>query len=143
MAILVRKDDKGSWQRWTAVDTIEQYISKASLHYYDGRIVEIDTDPYPVNVALDPIKISSLVDSGVWTQADLDPYAIKIATPFMVPDGKVMTGDERFVENQKTGDIQQEFDVVDEPPPPPPPTDEEKLLATTGLTVADLKKMLS
>lgn len=141
--ILVRKID-GAWQRWSEPGPVTQYVSIATLHYRDGRVAEIDTDPYPVEVMLDPGKVAQLLAEGVWTEADIEPYGARIAEPFTVPAGKVTTGAPRYVE--KAGKVVEVYKVADAPPPPPEPTKAEKLaalLGERGLTLDDLKEALA
>lgn len=90
--------------------------------------------------ALNVRKISSLVSDGIWTQADLDRYGLRVAEPEIVPEGKIATGEERIVERE--GRLVVKRDVVDRPPPPPPPTDADRLERHTGLTVAQIKAVL-
>lgn len=50
-----------------------------------------------------------------WSAKDRAAFGIYIAEPFVAPDGKVTTGQERF---ERDGDVvRQVFDVVDEPGP--------------------------
>lgn len=74
---------------------------------------------------LDPAKIASFVAEGIWAEADLALHGLVLATEFIVPEGKVTTGAERFVQD-KDGAWSQEFDVAD----PPPPSDEEIRLSS-------------
>lgn len=80
---------------------------------------------------LDMAKVEALVNQGQWDDDDLSPYGLKVAAPFVAPEGKQAVGSVRYVEAD--GVVSEEYDVEDIPPPPPPPTPEEKL-ASAGLT---------
>lgn len=80
---------------------------------------------------LDMAKVEALVNQGQWDDDDLSPYGLKVAVPFVAPEGKQAVGAVRYVEDD--GVVSEEYDVEDIPPPPPPPTPEEKL-ASAGLT---------
>lgn len=141
--ILVKQID-GVWQRWVGLAPLQKYLTKADLHYHDGRVVEIDTDPYQVADMLDPGKVAQLVGEGVWGEAELAPYGLKIAEPFTVPEGKVVVGAPRYVETK--GKVYEACEVEDAPPAPPEPTKDEllaALLGEHGLSVADLKEALA
>ena len=64
---------------------------------------------------LDAGKIDSLVTSGVWTDGDLATHGLKSADPFVVPEGKQITGAETFVVDGDT--VRQSYSVTDIPPP--------------------------
>lgn len=66
-------------------------------------------------VQLDARKVARLVEDGVWGETDLDAHGLRVAEPFIVPEGKVTTGDERFEDDGR----QQVFDVLDAPAPEP------------------------
>jgi hypothetical protein len=89
---------------------------------------------------LDRGKVEALVRDGVWGEADLLPYGLKVAEPFVPPEGKQIAGEASYVEDK--GVVSEVHEVEDIPPPPLPPTREEKvarLLADYGLTLDDLK----
>ncbi len=62
---------------------------------------------------LDPVKIARLLADGVWTWRDLKKNGLRAAEPFVVPDGKVKVGPERFDDEGR----KQVFDVEDAPEP--------------------------
>jgi len=64
---------------------------------------------------LDVGKISQLISEGIWSEIDYEPLGIRIAEPFVVPEGKQIKGNETFVEDGET--IRQVFEIEDIPPP--------------------------
>lgn len=68
---------------------------------------------------LDKAKVSALVESGTWGWRDLRSFGLAAAYPFVVPDGKVAVGPERF-EQGADKKWRQVFDVEDAPAPAPP-----------------------
>lgn len=91
-------------------------------------------------VTLDMAKVESLVSRGQWNADSIAPYGLKIAEPFVVPEGKQRVGSARFVE--VNGVVSEEYDVEDLPPPPPPPSPEEKL-AAAGLTQEEFDALVA
>lgn len=87
---------------------------------------------FPGTAQLNPSVISRLVEDGVWGSDDLSKYNLKAADPFVVPEGKVIVGEERF-ENDGT---EQVFDVDDAPVVVPDwisPLQARKALRAAGL----------
>lgn len=87
---------------------------------------------------LDANKVASLISESIWTEDDYVPLGIKIAVPFVVPENKIISGDESFVENG--GVVSQVFEVTDQPPPTVPeaisPLQARKALRIAGLKAA-------
>lgn len=136
---LARKID-GTWQVWNGVnEPMTRTLTKANLVYADGRSEEIDVASYQASALLTAANVEGFLADGTWSEADLDPYGLKVAVPFTVPEGKRIAGALRLVE--VNGTPHEDFDLEDIPPPPPPPTAEEKL-AAAGLTVAELRQLL-
>ena len=139
--ILVRNID-GEWRLWAGATLAKTYTT-ANLHYNDGRIVEIEVDPYRAEEPIDAGRVGALLAEGIWTEADLERYGLRMAEPFAVPEGKITVGEARYVE--KKGKVYEQFDLQDAPPPPPEPSRQEKLeamLDAHGLSLADLKEAL-
>ncbi len=59
---------------------------------------------------LDPVKVQSLINEGLWTTEDLPP-SLSLAEPFIVPEGKQKTGAPSYVDSG--GSIKEVFDVED------------------------------
>jgi hypothetical protein len=142
--ILVHQID-GQWQRLgSAPRVLSRSATTCVVSYADGRVEhEVPCEPYPVEETIDPRKVRRLVEDGVWGEAELQAYGLKIAVPFDLPAGKIAAGTARFVED---GDaVLEQYDLVDEPPPEPPPTAEQRvdrMLADYELTRADLIAVL-
>lgn len=136
---LVRKID-GGWQPVRGVVTLERLISTRTVHYADGRNEEEACEPYPVPFQLDLGKVERLVHDGTWGEEELAAYGLARPAPFSVPEGKQRVGEPSFVEID--GAVAEVYAVEDLPPPPPPPTPAEKL-ASAGLTVEDLRALLT
>ena len=137
--ILVRKVD-GVWQSWNGVnEKMPRTFTTYNAVYADGRQVEVACDPYQADVVMSASAVSALLSAGTWTQNDLDPFGLKVAVPFVVPDGKQISGSLVIVDVD--GVPHEDYPVEDIPPPPPPPTAAEKLEAA-GLTVDELKQLL-
>jgi hypothetical protein len=142
--ILVQKVD-GQWQRLgSAPMVVRRSVATCVVSYADGRVDhEVPCAPYPVEETIDPRKLRRLIEDGVWNEAELEAYGLKVAVPFEAPAGKIATGPARFVED---GDaVLEQYDLVDEPLPEPPPTAEQKvdrMLADYELTRADLLAVL-
>ncbi|RWM02092.1 MAG: hypothetical protein EOR68_08270 [Mesorhizobium sp.] len=121
MNVVVEKTDTG-WVRFSGLEvrTMEIEVSTCTITYGDGR-VEADQPcpPYKVQHQLSPMRVQQLVDQGLWTQDNLSPYGLKLATEFAVPEGKRTVGAESFVE--ENGAVSQVFEVEDIPPPEPEP----------------------
>ncbi|RWE78799.1 hypothetical protein [Mesorhizobium sp.] len=121
MNIVVEKTDAG-WVRFAGMEvrTMETEVSTCTITYDDGR-VEVDQPcpPYKVQHQLAPFRVQRLVDQGLWTQDNLTPYRLKLATEFAVPEGKRTVGAESFVE--ENGGVSQVFEVEDIPTPTPEP----------------------
>ena len=138
--ILVHQID-GQWQRLGAAPMVlRRAVATCVVSYADGRVDhEVPCEPYPVEETIDPRKVRRLVEDGVWGEAELQAYGLKMAVPFEVPVGKIATGAARFVED---GDmILEQYDLEDEPLPEPPPTAEQRvdrMLGDYGLSRADL-----
>lgn len=39
---------------------------------------------------IDPAKVAKLIDDGVWTAGDLEPYGARLAVPFVAPVGEII-----------------------------------------------------
>lgn len=105
----------------------------------DGAL-EVLTGLHVINGAqIDMGNVERFVAQGTWTQGDLDKYGLKVAAPFVAPEGKQSVGKPRYVE--KDGVVSEVFDVEDRPPPAAEPTRAERfdaLAASTGLSPDDL-----
>lgn len=101
---------------------------KIITHEVDGVWVRFAGTPQ-----LDAFKVARLVEDGTWNGNDLWRFKLRAADPFVMPDGKVTVGPERF-ENEGR---QQVFDVEDAPPAPAPqaiyPLQARKALRAAGL----------
>ena len=136
-------NSNGSWQRASGVLTLKRMVSTRTVTYADGRQEQEDCTPYPVDETVDLGKIERLVADGVWGDKELTTYGLKVAVPFIVPEGKQRIGDPHYVESN--GVVNEEYDVEDippPPPPPPPPTAEQKL-AALGLTREELRTLVA
>jgi hypothetical protein len=123
---------------------LRRSVGTCVISYADGRIDhEVPCEPYPVEETIDPRKVRRLIGDGVWGEAELQAYGLKVAVPFDPPTGKIATGAARFVED---GDaVLEQYDLIDEPLPEPPPTTEQRvdhMLADYGLSRADLLAVL-
>lgn len=50
-----------------------------------------------------------------WSAQERAAFGVFLATPFVVPQGKIKSGEPRFV--REAGEVKQVFDVADPPPP--------------------------
>ena len=142
--ILVHKVD-GQWQRLeSAPIVLRRAVATCVISYADGRVEhDVPCEPYPVEETIDPRKLRRLIEDGVWNEAELDAYGLKLAVPFDPPAGKIATGVARFIEDGDT--VLEQYDLADEPPPEQPPTAEQRvdrMLADYGLSRADLLAVL-
>ena len=138
--ILVHKID-GAWQPLTGTVVLTRMVDTFTARFADGREEARDCDPYPVETApLAAGRIVALVAEGVWGTEELAAYGLKVAEPFVAPEGKQRAGASLYVE--KKGTVVEVYDVEDIPPPPPEPTAADKL-AALGLTKDDLRALLS
>ena len=138
--ILVERDGYG-WKEFSGPPrNLERIHDTANLHCADGRVEEIDVEPYPVSMLVDPRVLLRLVRDGAWTKADLAPLGLDIAAPFVTPEGKTRIGEAHYEE--ENGAVFQRYAVEDLPPPPAPPTIEDKLVAA-GLTVAEMEQLIA
>jgi hypothetical protein len=114
------------------------------VSYADGRVEhDVPCQPYPVEETIDPRKLRRLIEDGVWGEAELEAYGLKVAVPFEPPAGKIATGAARFIEDDDT--VLEQYDLKDEPLPEPPPTAEQRvdrMLADYWLSRADLLAVL-
>lgn len=135
---LVRKID-GAWQVFDGVnEPMARKTDKAMIHYADGRAEEVTVEPYETKELLTASVVESFIASGLWQAADIEPFGLKIAAPFVVPEGKRRAGPLRIVEIG--GEPAEDYDVEDIPPEPVPTAAEK--LAQSGLTVAELRELL-
>ena len=104
-------------------------------------ILNKDGTPFKGEPNLDLGRIIEIVEAGIWTDKELADRGLVTAISFVEPPGQSKVGEPRYVET-KSGWVE-EYDTVSDPPLGSPPTPEEKLFNTTGLTVDDLRKMLS
>lgn len=81
---------------------------KIITHEVDGVWVR-----FPGTPQLDAYKIARLVEDGTWDGNDLWRHHLRAAEPFVVPEGKVAVGEERFEDEGR----QQVFDIEDAPVP--------------------------
>lgn len=138
--ILVRKIDE-AWQPLAGTVVLTRMATSFVARFEDGREEERPCDPYPVETApLSAERIAALVAEGVWGEAELAAYGLKVAEPFVAPEGKQRAGASLYVESK--GVVHETYDLEDIPPPPPEPTAAEKL-ASIGLSKADLRALLS
>jgi hypothetical protein len=142
--ILVRKID-GEWQDTGAKPVVlQRQVSTCVVSYADGRVEhDVPCQPYPVEETIDPRKLRRLIEDGVWGEAELEAYGLKVAVPFEPPAGKIATGAARFIEDDDT--VLEQYDLKDEPLPEPPPTAEQRvdrMLADYWLSRADLLAVL-
>jgi len=143
MSILVRKVG-GVWQEWHGSSIAIQMVGTYTAVYGDGRQVETPCDPYPVEIQMNGDNLRGFYDQGIWTLQEVENVGGRIAVAFSVPEGKQTVGAPSYVETD--GVIQQVYEVEDIPPPPPAPTASEKvadMLSAYGLTVGELKDVLS
>lgn len=68
---------------------------------------------------LDADKVRNLIQTEIWTEGDYEAHGIKIAVPFVVPEGRRTVGAEIFIET--SGIVSQSF--LTEAIPPPSATD--------------------
>lgn len=145
MTIIVRKIDDVWTQFIGEPTTLVEMVSTIAIHFADGRVItDVPTDPYPVEVMVDPAKIYGLVDRGEWGADDLARYGLRLAVPFVAPEGKIAKGPTRFVEADD--EVREDYELVDPPPPPAQLTAQEKLaslLAAFDLTVDDVRAIVS
>lgn len=85
---------------------------------------------------LDAYKVARLVEDGAWNGYDLRRHGLRAADPFVVPEGRVAVGEERFANEGR----QQVFDTQDAPPPPRRMV--PKWLVVARLTDAQLEQAL-
>lgn len=131
---------EGKWEAVRGVVTLSRLVATRSVTYQDGRTEEEPCAPYPVPFTLDMGRVARLLAEGTWTAADLAPYGLVEAQPFVVPEGKQIAGASSYVEAD--GVVSEVFEVEDMPPPPAEPTPAEKL-ANAGLSVAELRALLA
>jgi hypothetical protein len=95
-----------------------------------------DGAPLQASAELDPAKIAAYVEQGIWTADDLATHGLAAAERFVVPEGKVVVGSPRYVEQD--GVWREEYDVEDAPPPPVPqsvtPRQARLAIEAAGLT---------
>ncbi len=104
-------------------------------------IILKDGEPFKGDVNLDLLKVREAVSLGLWDEKELSDRGLVLCEPFAAPEGKVATGEPRYIET-KEGQWVEEYDVADAPPPPLPPTREEKFFQSTGFTIEELKQLL-
>ena len=121
---------------------LRRAVTTCMVSYADGRVTtRFPASPIPSRKR--SICARSGGSSGVWDEAELQAYGLKIAVPFDPPAGKIATGAARFVEDGDT--VIEQYDLADEPEPEPPPTVEQRvdrMLADYGLSRADLLAVL-
>jgi hypothetical protein len=99
------------------------------------------TMPVTVDATEETVTLSSVAG---WTATELAAVGLYNAVPFTPPEGKQITGNQRF--ERIKGTVSEVYDVEDIPPPPPEPTKAERLeqmLADYGLTKADLVEVIN
>lgn len=129
----------GTWAPIDGVQTLMRMVATCTVTYHDGRQLEVACEPYPVAETLDLGKVEQLIADGLWGDADLAPYALRVAGSQAVPAGKQRVGEPRYVERGE--EVIKEWELEDVAPPPPEPTPAEKL-AALGLSVEDLKSLI-
>lgn len=133
---LVRKVD-GVWQLFDGInEPLTKMVHTATLQFADGRSVEIDTDPYPVEVLVSAVQAEAL-----WNDDTLLEHGLRRARPMDIPEGKQAVERLGFLE-LPDGEVEERWSLEDIPPPPPPPTAAERL-AALGLTRDDLLELLA
>lgn len=143
---LVRKVE-GEWTPVAGVVDLQRTVATCAIvrHYADGRQEpggEEACEPYTVTEQVNTGKVAALVRDCVWGAEDLAAYGLKVAEPFIPPEGKEAVGAPRYVEAD--GAVREEFDVEDIPPPPKPPTAEERVAAAfAGLTVDEVDQVIA
>ncbi|MEJ0012776.1 MAG: hypothetical protein WDM94_09160 [Bauldia sp.] len=116
MAIIVRKVD-GVWKRFAGdPQTLTAMVDTRTVSYADGRQETEACEPYPVEVTLDPSRVTALVEAGTWTETDLGPLDLKVAIPFTPPEGKRVVGAASYAEED--GAVSEVYGVEDIPLPP-------------------------
>jgi hypothetical protein len=118
---------------------VTKLVATRLVIYADGRQVEEACDPYPTRATIDTARVEQFVADGIWSDDDLAPYGMKVAVPFVAPDGKRTVGAASYIED---GDRVLESFAVEDIPTPVAPTPAEKL-ASTGLTIEDLRALLT
>ncbi len=144
--MIVVENVDGRWRRFAGAPraVVSGMSTKGILQTEDGRKTEIEVEPYPIMVMLDPAKVQAFIDAGTWTADDLPAMGLALAEPFIVPEGKRVVGAPSYVDND--GTLQEVFEVEEIPPPPPPPSKDERLAALLdnyGLTKADVVELLT
>lgn len=133
---LVRKVD-GAWQLFDGINVpLTKMVQTATLQFADGRSVEIDTDPYPVEVL-----VSAAQAEALWNDETLIEHGLRRAVAMEIPEGKQAVARIGFVE-RPNGSVEDRWSFEDIPPPPPPPTAAERL-AALGLSREDLIALLA
>lgn len=87
---------------------------------------------FPGSEQLTPRLIIKYIEQGIWTNDDLTKENLKLADEFLVPEGKMIVGDEYFNEDG----TQQFYDVADIPQSVPSiitPLQARKALRSLGL----------
>ncbi|RAZ75848.1 hypothetical protein [Mesorhizobium atlanticum] len=143
MSIIVCKIDD-VWQEWHGYRTVQKMVSTYTAVYGDGRQVETQCDPYPIEVQIDGDRLQEIYDQGIWSLEEVEAVGAKIALPFEVPEGMQIVGDPTYADVD--GIVRQMFAIEAVPPAPPEPSPEQKLdrlLGEYGLTKEDLRGLLA
>jgi hypothetical protein len=91
-------------------------------------------DGNPTLLSLDGEEKATLATllADSWTDQDRARFGVYLATPFVLPDGKVFAGNERY--ERQNGTVVQLFDVAD--PPPPTLEDLDNIAKTRAIDTA-------
>jgi hypothetical protein len=143
MSIIVRRVS-GQWVEWNGPALVQQLVNTRTIVYQDGRRVDEECEPYPVEVQQNGNSIRNFYDQGIWSLAEVEAVGGKVAVPFPVPEGMQTVGSALYLE--EAGEVYQFYNVEDIPLPPPDPTPEEKatnMLSNWGLTLAEFKAVMA
>jgi hypothetical protein len=86
--------------------------------FVNGAWSEFSGSPRKVTVGketilLDPAKVKQLVAQGVWGVSDVETYGLRLASPFVVPEGKQIVGDAAY--SMVNDELVQKYAVEDVP----------------------------
>lgn len=104
------------------------------------KILTKDGKPFMGNANMDPAKIILAVESGVWTEKDLNDRGLVSCATFVVPDGKQAIGEAKFVQVED-GTWTEIYDLEDMSLPIEK-TPEELFESRTGVSIKELQEML-
>lgn len=113
--MLIVKETDGVWSEVEGTVHLQRMATEANIVRLDGTAEPVAVKPYEVTETLSIPKVKKLLVDKLWTEDDIAPYGLRLAKPFVTPDGKVNVG--RASYQMVEGEVHQIFDIEDLPPP--------------------------